>query len=210
MADLWLEARNLTRVYARRAVIQNVSFRSGQGELWAVLGPNGSGKSTLLRLLAGLLRPTSGESEVRCAAGAFKGPDRRSVVGLVSPEISTYEELDGLENLEFAASLRGLPCEPAVLRESLESVGLGLAARQRTGSYSSGMKQRLKLALAVQHSPAVLLLDEPMALLDEGGRGLVRELVGRQLRHGLVIWATNDVSELPAERHEIQLAGTQP
>ncbi len=69
------------------------------------------------------------------------------------------------------------------------------------------MRQRLKLAIAIQHEPALLILDEPMALLDEGGRSLVRAVVGEQLKRGVVLWATNDPSELPAERNEIRLPG---
>ncbi len=207
MTEAWLEARALTRVYGRRTVVRDVSFRVEAGELWCVLGPNGSGKSTLLKLLAGLLRPTSGESELSVNSVGMKGPERRRHLGLVSPEISPYEELHAVENMEFAARMRNLPRGAARHLDLLERVGLTDAAHRPVGGYSSGMRQRLKLAIAIQHEPALLILDEPMALLDEGGRSLVRAVVGEQLKRGVVLWATNDPSELPAERNEIRLPG---
>ncbi len=187
-------------------MVRDVAFRATTGELWAVLGPNGSGKSTLLKLLAGLLRPTSGESELCVEEVRMKGPERRSALGLVSPEFFPYAELSGLENLEFSARMRGTPRDPSVLQAFLARVGLASAARAPVGSYSSGMKQRLKLAIAIQHAPPLLLLDEPMALLDDEGRAVVREVVAEQLTRGLVLWSTNEPSELPAERNEIRLS----
>lgn len=138
----------------------------------------------------------------------MKGPERRRHLGLVSPDISPYEELDAVENMEFAARMRGLSDDSAGHMGLLERVGLAEAARRPVGGYSSGMRQRLKLAISIQHRPALLLLDEPMALLDEGGRALVRTVVSEQLERGLAFWATNDPSELPVERHELRLSGT--
>ena len=194
-------------MYGRRTVIKDLSFRAESGELWAVLGPNGSGKSTLLRLLAGLLRPTAGESVLTTDGRAMRGPERRRALGLVSPEISPYEELTGLENLEFAARMRGLEHGRAALLEQLERVGLTEAADKAVRSYSSGMRHRLRLALAVQHRPALLLLDEPTAMLDEDGRGRVHEVVRAHRQHGMVFWATNDPAELPADIREVRLSG---
>jgi ABC-type multidrug transport system ATPase subunit len=207
MPGVHLEARGLTRLYGRRVVIREVSFEAGTGQLWAVLGPNGSGKSTLLKVLAGLLRPTRGTSELVVDGVRMPGPERRSALGLVSPENSAYEELTGLENLDFSARMRGDSHHQADLQAALEAVGLAHAAHMQAGRYSSGMKQRLKLAMAVQHRPALLILDEPMALLDEQGRARVREVVADQLTRGIVMWATNDPSELPGERHEIHVGG---
>jgi len=207
MAGVWLEARGLTRVLGRREVVRDLSFRAEAGQIWAVLGANGSGKSTLLKLLAGLLRPTRGVSEL-CADGAsMVGPERRTALGLVSPEISPYEELSGLENLAFSAQMRGLPQNAANFQAALERVGIADAAHRAAGRYSSGMKQRLKLAMAIQHQPAVLLLDEPTALLDHVGREVVREVVREQVQRGLVMWATNEPSELPQGCREIRLSG---
>ena len=206
MVGVWLEARGLTRVLGRREVVRDLSFRAESGQIWAVLGSNGSGKSTLLKLLAGLLRPTRGESELGVGNRSMKGPDRRVALGLVSPEISPYEELTGIENLEFTARMRGLDLGTKDFQAALDRLGIGAAAKRASGRYSSGMKQRLKLAMAVQHAPAVLLLDEPTALLDHEGRAMVREVVEEQLRRGLVMWATNEPSELPQGCHEIRLS----
>jgi heme exporter protein A len=191
-------------------VVKDVTFEAEAGQLWAVLGPNGSGKSTLLKVLAGLLRPTRGGSELIVDGVRMPGPERRTALGLVSPENAAYEELTGLENLDFAARMRGEPHAEGPLRLALDAVGLAHAADVQAGRYSSGMKQRLKLAMAVQHRPALLILDEPMALLDDAGRAAVRAVVADQLTRGIVMWATNDASELPAERREIHVGGTGP
>jgi heme exporter protein A len=205
MPGVQLVASGLTRFYGRRAVVKEVSFEAGSGQLWAILGANGSGKSTLLKVLAGLLRPTRGSSELIVDGARMPGPERRAALGLVSPENAAYEELTGLENLDFSARMRGESHAGQDLQAALGAVGLTHAAQVQAGRYSSGMKQRLKLAMAVQHRPALLILDEPMALLDEDGRARVRAVVAEQLTRGIVMWATNDPSELPGERHEIRL-----
>ncbi|MBI5836130.1 MAG: ABC transporter ATP-binding protein [Candidatus Eisenbacteria bacterium] len=184
-----------------------MSFTAEAGQAWAVLGPNGSGKSTLLKVLAGLLRPSKGTSELILDGVRMPGPERRVALGLVSPEISSYEELTGLENLDFAARMRGAPHDEPHLLASLEAVGLEKAVHVQAGRYSSGMKQRLKLAMAILHRPALLILDEPMALLDDLGRAKVRSVVADQLTRGIVMWATNDPSELPADVREIRVGG---
>jgi len=205
MRGVWIEARHVGRAYGRREVLKDLNFRAESGELWAVLGPNGSGKSTLLKILSGLLRPTRGQT-VLCVDGReMKGPERRVALGQVSPDISAYEELTGLENLEFCARLRGLPRDRNSLMEQLRAVGLEEAADRAAREYSSGMRQRLKLAMAVQHHPALLILDEPTALLDEEGRGRVHAVVSGHRAHGIVIWATNEPAELPADCRELRL-----
>jgi ABC-type multidrug transport system ATPase subunit len=204
--SVWLEARAVTRAYGRKVVLRDVNFRASEGELWVVLGHNGSGKSTLLKILAGLLRPTSGHSELHVDGVGHKGPERRRQLGLVSPEISPYPELSGLENMDFAARLRSLPRDTETLEAALVEVGLKDATRKLVGSYSSGMKQRLKLALAIQHRPRLLLLDEPTALLDAEGRGRVAEIVRERLSKSIIFWATNEPGELPTERREIRLS----
>lgn len=191
-----LAVDSLTKRYGSRRVVKSLSFTATGGEIVTVAGPNGSGKSTLLRMIAGLIRPGSGSisltiDECDCGAPA----DRRRAVGFASPDIAFYPELTGAENLAFFAAVRGMDStrEIAVL---LERVGLGKRGGDPVGVYSSGMRQRLRLALAMQHAPRVVLLDEPGLALDAGGVAVLGELVAEQRRLGnLVVLATNDPAE---------------
>lgn len=143
------------------------------GEVLVVTGPNGSGKSTLLKLLAGLEPATVGEVSV-------------PRFGYMSPELGLYSLLTGREHLVLAAKLRGVDVG------DLSEVGLHDAADVRIGAYSTGMKARLRLALALQHKPDVLLFDEPEAGLDEKGRETIERIVGEHRARGATVIATND------------------
>lgn len=203
-----MRAEGLTHRYGRRAtaVDQLVFAFEGPGAV-AVTGPNGSGKSTLLRILAGLLRPTSGSTTVRWDGHDLGARERRGAVGLASPEIEFYEEFSGFENLCFAGECRRLPDPAEAARSALDTVGLGARARDKVAAYSSGMKQRLRLAFALLHRPLLLLLDEPSGHLDEDGHDTVRAIVQRQAERGLVLVATNDPREVRLAERRIELHG---
>lgn len=160
-----------------------------------VKGPNGSGKSTLLKLLAGLIGPSEGR--VRRPEG-----DLRTSLGYSGLDLALYPNLTGREHLEFAASMRGkgLPED-----ELLSRVGLSEASDRAAGQYSTGMRARLKLALAIQCDPAVLLLDEPTASLDDRGRELVYGLVADYRNRAAVVVATNDPADSALATHELVL-----
>jgi heme exporter protein A len=151
-----------------------------------VSGANGTGKSTLLKIIAGLLRPEAGEVK-------FDGS-----CGYAAPDVQLYGELTGSENLAFFARLRGVfGSDHANL---LKQVGLPPArGRDFVSAYSSGMRQRLKLAVSLLGDPPLLIWDEPTATLDSAGRSLVSALLSQSLTAGrIVVAATNDPDE--AER----------
>jgi heme exporter protein A len=203
-----VRAEGLTHRYGRRATgVEALVFAfDGPGTV-AVTGANGSGKSTLLRILAGLLRPTSGSTSIR-RDGRELGPrERRAAVGLASPEIQFYEEFSGFENLCFVGECRRLSDPAEAARAALDEVGLGARGRDRVGAYSSGMKQRLRLAFALLHRPALLLLDEPSGHLDDEGHATVGAIVRARSEHGLVVVATNDLREVRLAERRIELHG---
>lgn len=196
MAEPLLCARGLGRRFGRRWLFRVLDLDVTPGMALAVLGPNGTGKSTLLRVLAGLIEPSEG-SVRRPSNGA------RSM-GYAALDLALYPALTGREHLELGGRLRGVPDQADAL---LEAVGLSDASEQMVGEYSSGMRARIKLALAVQTEPSVLLLDEPSAALDRSGDELVGRLVGEQLARGAVVYATNDPKDMRHATHEIVLGG---
>jgi heme exporter protein A len=205
VATATIAAREVGHRFDRGVGLARLSFElSGPGVV-AVTGPNGAGKSTLLRVLAGLLRPSEGTSELRVAGRVIAPAERRREVGYLSPELSFYEELTVRENLEFVASARGLAGGgPAA---ALERVGLAARAHDRAGALSSGLMQRLRLAFALMHQPAMLLLDEPGSHLDDEGRALLFGVLEQEGRRALVVVATNDEREWRRAEQRIELRG---
>ena len=190
-----MRAEGLGKRYARRWLFRNVDLSLEKGHRLAILGHNGSGKSTLLRLLAGLLSPTEGR--VIPPEG-----DSRTTLGYAALEMALYANLTVDEHLKLAAQLRG--CDDRK-DELLEAVNLAYARDLPAGQLSTGMKARLKLAMAIQPRPTVLLLDEPGAALDEEGKELVRSIADEQTQRGVLIVATNDPQERRLATHELVL-----
>jgi heme exporter protein A len=194
--------------FGNRPVLAGVSGALAQGRVVVVTGPNGSGKSTLLNILSGLLRPSRGT--VRYDDGSEELPRRRwfARLGVAAPDMAVYEELSALENLRFFTRLRGLRLREDRLASLLADLGLAPREHHRpVVTYSSGMKQRVKLAQAVVHSPAVLLLDEPSSNLDAAGHAVVAALVQRMRESTAIAVATNDPREAAWGDEGIELAG---
>lgn len=190
-----LELQGVGKRYGRLHVFRDLGAEVESGQVLVVAGRNGSGKSTLLRIIAGLARPTWGQVLFSRDGRLLSPEERRRQIGLVAVDVSLYGELTGWENLAFFARLHGRPLTPEE-GSLLKEVGLAGRGDDLVQNYSSGMRQRLKYACALLHRPALLLLDEPGANLDEAGRVIVEEVIARQRRHGLVVLATNDVREV--------------
>ncbi|MBP7146773.1 MAG: ABC transporter ATP-binding protein [Acidobacteria bacterium] len=162
-----------------------LSLRFDAGQRVLLLGPNGAGKSTLLRVAGGLARPTSGRVQVGGTdlRGA-KSARARAAIGYLGHRSFLFEHLTARENLLLYARLYGLGREAAARADRmLDEVGLGVAAQRVVRGFSRGMLQRLGLARALLHAPALLLLDEPTTGLDPDGRRRLDALLG-QLRGG--------------------------
>jgi heme exporter protein A len=199
---------DVAKRYDLRVVFKSISGQVSPGEVLVITGPNGSGKSTLLAILCGLLRPTRGTvKHVLDGSEAVRGAWRHHL-GVVAPAMAVYEELDAMENLLFFARVRGIGSADARCRECLDLVGLDLGRRTPVRGYSTGMSQRLKIAQALLHDPAVLFLDEPGSNLDPAGKAWLGEYVrGLAAAGKTVVLATNDRDEMKWGHHRVALAG---
>ncbi len=207
MANVTVTFENLWKRFGGRAVLAGVSGSLRAGKVVVVSGPNGAGKSTLLNILSGLMRPSRGSISYR--EGGAEVPRRSwfSRLGVAAPDMAVYEELSALENLAFFARVRGLAADAGALARLLEDLGLPRSEHRRpVATYSSGMKQRVKLAQALLHDPAVLLLDEPSSNLDAGGHEVVASLVRQRRASTAIAVATNDPRETAWGDEEIDLA----
>jgi len=178
----------LVRRFGERAALAGVDLRVGEGEFVVVTGPNGAGKTTLLRILATVLRPTAGAVAVAGHPLPREAHAARPLVGYVGHGPLTYPGLTGRENLELYAALYGVPSD--AVGTALRRVGLDGRARDPVSEFSRGMSQRLALARACLHGPRLLLLDEPTAGLDAGGRELLRDVLAEPDR--TVVVATHE------------------
>jgi ABC-2 type transport system ATP-binding protein len=176
-----ISADRMTKHYGAYSAVEDVSLHVGYGEIYAFLGLNGAGKTTTIRMLLGMIQPTSG---VATLLGKRVETDARALwaqVGYLVETPHAYPELTVRENLEVFRRLRGLRDTNAV-RRIIERLGLTAYADQRAGTLSLGNAQRLGLAKALLHVPALLLLDEPANGLDPSGVVEIRELL-RELAH---------------------------
>src|SRR5438874_11624053 len=179
--------RGLEKRYGDKRFLRGVGFELAPQGFLVVTGPNGSGKTTLLRLCAGLAVPTAGELEVRTDRGR---------VGYLAHEPLVYRELTALENLDLYGRLYRVPERRERIGMLLERFGLWHVRKERAGSFSRGMLQRLALCRTLLHEPTLLLLDEPYNALDEQGPALLdRELAELRAEASFLV-ATHDPARL--------------
>ncbi len=190
-----LKAENLGKHFGSRKVFSGVTFELRTGQSIAITGRNGTGKSTLLMLLLGLYHPTRGAVSYSHESAPLDDRAIRFRTSLVSPYLNLYDQLTGEENLIFLATLAGLNLTGKRLDELLTMVGLEGRGVDRVGTYSSGMKQRLKYAAALLKDPAFLFLDEPTSNLDAEGKQVVQRIIAERRPQAVVVIATNEEEE---------------
>jgi ABC-2 type transport system ATP-binding protein len=176
--------RDITKTYGKITALRQLSVTVPLGAV-GLLGPNGAGKTTLIRTLLGLIRIDSGAGEVLGLDLHTRRLDIRQAVGFVPEDECLFPGVFGVEFVAYAGELCGMSRTDALQRahEVLNYVGLGEARYRPVESYSTGMKQRVKLAAALVHDPRLLILDEPTNGMDPAGRQELLELA-RELAHG--------------------------
>ncbi|MBL8048971.1 MAG: ABC transporter ATP-binding protein [Chthonomonas sp.] len=179
-----VEARNLTVQYRAFTALQNFSASIGPG-CTGLLGPNGAGKTTFIKTMMGFIRPAVGSVTVLGLDSATESRKIRQAVGFMPEQDCHIPGISAVGFVAYAGELSGMPADQALRRahEVLEYCGLGEARYRLVETYSTGMKQRIKLAQALIHGPKLLFLDEPTNGLDPRGREDMLELV-RSISHG--------------------------
>ncbi len=184
-----IKVRGLVKTFGVRPVLRGLNLTVARGECVALLGPNGSGKTTLMRTLAGLSRPSAGTLTIGGWSLPGEAAAVRAQLGVVAHLPLLFDQLTAEENLRFFARLYGANEER--IRETLARVGLTKRAKDRVGTFSRGMQQRLGIARAILHQPAVLLLDEPYTGLDVDGAAMLDGLIGELNAAGRTILLTS-------------------
>jgi heme exporter protein A len=190
-----VEVAELTRAFGSRIAVAGVTFSIGAGECLALFGPNGAGKTTLLRVLAGLLKPSSGNARIS-GIPLPGGSLARARVGLISHHTMLYDALTPRENVSFAARLYGVRTPSDRVDDALRRMSMLDRADTPVRSLSRGMQQRVSIARAMVHSPQIVLADEPYSGLDDSGARALTALLRDLLSAGTsIIIVTHNLLE---------------
>jgi ABC-type multidrug transport system ATPase subunit len=185
---------NVGKRYNREWIFRRCSYDFMPGKRYAITGSNGSGKSTLLQVIAGAIQHNEGIIEYRNGQQAIDNGQHYTCVSLTAPYLELIEEMTASEMLEFHSKFKPL-VQSLSIAEILKLVGLENAADKQIRYFSSGMKQRLKLAQAFFSNTPILLLDEPATNLDADGIALYHALIRNYTKDRLVIVSSNDKQE---------------
>jgi ABC-2 type transport system ATP-binding protein len=193
-----VELCNLARDYGGRPAVRGISLSIASGEIFGLLGGNGAGKSTTLKMLATLLLPSGGSARVAGFDLATQADDVRRNIGYVPEGAELYDVLTGREFLELVRDLHALTETEGKLRSvpMLRAFDLENDVDRTIGEYSKGMKQKLLLIAALQHDPAVLLLDEPLDGLDVPAQEVLKRILRERAAAGCAVIYSSHVLEV--------------
>lgn len=209
--EITLSARNLTRSFGKQPVIHDLTLELKRGEVLGLLGHNGAGKSTTMQMLTGCLLPDNGEIEI-CGINLRHNPTlAKAHIGYLPETPPLYRELSVVEFLTFAARLRGLKAAEVTdaLSQTLQRCGLNSDKDKTISTLSKGYQQRVGIAQAIIHRPAVIVLDEPTVGLDPAQIRDIRKLIRELGDTSSVILSTHLMSEVQSvcDRVEIMQRG---
>lgn len=191
-----LRASQLTKDFGHRTIVKNATLSVQPGEVVTIFGPNGAGKTTLIKILATLLKPTSGRLEIESMDAITDYSDVRSALGVVIHENLAYPAFSPYENLKFFGQMYGIKQLEHRATTLLAEVGLQRFLHEPLRIFSRGMTQRFMIARALLHAPSVLLLDEPFSGLDASAKQFVLNRVAQEQQKGTGIVITTHNTEL--------------
>ncbi|PKG22533.1 ABC transporter ATP-binding protein [Niallia nealsonii] len=180
MSQNALEVKNLTKKIKSKKIVDSVSFSVEKGEIFGLLGPNGAGKTTIIRMIVSLINRTDGEVVINGHHLDQSFAEAMSSLGAIVENPEFYKYMSGYKNLQHYARMAKMKISEERLQEVIKLVALESAIHQKVKTYSLGMRQRLGVAQALLHNPAILILDEPTNGLDPQG---IKEF--RQYLHDL-------------------------
>ncbi|MCF8241411.1 MAG: ABC transporter ATP-binding protein [Melioribacteraceae bacterium] len=196
MNKYFLELNKVTKTFGRRLVFKDINFTLESGKVYGLSGPNGSGKSTLAKIIAKIISTTTGKVIHRLNGEEIISEKLHDHLGFVSPYLVLYDEFSAQENLYHFAKIRGIDFDADYVKHLFEEFDLYDRRLDLMKGYSSGMKQRIKFIFALQHSPELLILDEPTSNLDQKGKEKVYQIIKEQAKDNLVIIASNEENDL--------------
>ncbi len=196
-----LELEHLSKSYGNRPAVQQLDLTAFGGEIFGLLGPNGAGKTTTFKMVAGILTPNSGRIRIGGVDLSERSLDARRMLGFVPDTPLLYDKLSATEFLMFVADLYSVPRAQAAQRSAdlLELFDLAEKADDLLDSFSHGMKQKVALAAALMHDPALLILDEPTAGLDPRSARLIKDILRQLAERGVCVILSTHILEI-AER----------
>jgi ABC-type multidrug transport system ATPase subunit len=185
---------NAGKRFNRDWIFRNFNYEFIAGNAYAITGPNGSGKSTLLQVIGGAIAMSEGELKYNSAGNKVETDKEYNYIAIAAPYLDVIEEMSVTEFLQFHQKFK--PLLPSLdIKQIIHRVGLEQAADKQIRFYSSGMKQRVKLAQAIFSNVPVVLLDEPCTNLDGEGIALYQQLINEYCKERLVIVSSNDEQE---------------
>ncbi|MCW3490184.1 ABC transporter ATP-binding protein [Dethiobacter alkaliphilus] len=193
--------KDIVKRYGTTLALDNVDLEIGEGEILGLMGPNGSGKTTLIYALVGLIAIDAGEVQVFGKDQQANLVEIKRRIGLVTQDITVFEDLTARENLEFFGGIYGLKGAELKSRvaQTLELVGLEDQADKVPAKFSGGMKRRLNIACALTHGPEFLIMDEPTVGIDPQSRNHILETVRELNRQGTtILYTTHYIEEVQA------------
>ena len=193
-----IDAEGLTRRYGDTLAVNDVSFTIGRGEIVGLLGHNGAGKTTIMKMLTGYLEPSAGHVRVDDLDVVEAAQAVQQRLGYLPENCPVYPEMSVVGYLDYVAGLRGVDNRPLALREVLSATELTDRALDPIGTLSRGYQQRVGVAQAIVHKPALLILDEPTNGLDPSQTQHMRELIVRLAGEATVILSTHIMQEVDA------------
>jgi ABC-2 type transport system ATP-binding protein len=198
MSEVMIEARDLVKRYDGVLAVDKVSMKVHRGEVLGFLGPNGAGKSTTMKMLTCFTAPTEGTAVINGHDVQDDSLAARAVIGYLPENNPLYPDMSVLEYLEFVAEVRGVERGEARkrIKEVVLETGLGDVFSKSIRTLSKGYRQRVGLAQALVHRPAILILDEPMSGLDPNQAVEIRDLIKDIGRERTIILSTHNLAEV--------------
>ena len=206
----------IQKKYNQQIAVEDISFEVHPGEVVGFLGPNGAGKSTTLKMIAGILAADAGKITINNVEVGVDKVDAKKFVGYLPESNALYKDLYIKEYLHFLANVHALKNTPARIKEVIELLQLGAMQQKKIGELSKGFQQRVGIAAAILHQPALILLDEPTSGLDPNQLIDIRKLIQQLSQDSMVLFSSHILQEVTAVcqrvlvMHEGKLVANEP